>query len=317
MSTPASPLLSPSNSPLSDRRGALGAVGSCCTWSAIGLSVRGDPEGGRDHRRGRKRADLACLLGLPRRALLSGQTVFVTRSCRAARYIAVERGELRLLLNVDGLLSDLSSRPLSPGARRSECAGDRPQIVGAHGREPTMARSSLRAPSGSRTPGRGQLRPTPAHHPLRLPGGGELTVPQRPGAARSGMDSNSHLTGGRPADRGRRPGGLAAAVYGASEGSTRLSSRARARRPSRGGPPGSRTTSVSPDQRHRAHQPRSDPGSQFKLEPRPVPAPSLEPGNRRDSSASRTSANRRARVLLATGAQYRRRRSSASRSTRA
>src|SRR4029077_15494962 len=72
--------------------------------------------------------------------LLSGQTVFVNALVtEPLRYIAVERGALRLLLNDNGPLSDLL---LSPFIARREALksveGIGLEIVGPHGSEPTM-----------------------------------------------------------------------------------------------------------------------------------------------------------------------------------
>ena len=72
--------------------------------------------------------------------LLSGQTVFVNALVtEPLRYIAVERGALRSLLNEDGPLSDLLlSTFISRREALQSVQGIGLEIVGPHGSEPTM-----------------------------------------------------------------------------------------------------------------------------------------------------------------------------------
>jgi thioredoxin reductase (NADPH) len=155
--------------------------------------------------------------------LLSGQTVFVSALVtEPLRYIAVERGALRSLLNEDGPLGDLL---LSTFIARREALqsvqGIGMQIVGPHGSEPTMR--MLDFARANRLPytwedaaplGGGAL-------PLvRLPGGGELHGPTA-GQVLRALGIGLELAPREQVDLlvvGAGPAGLAAAVYGASEG---------------------------------------------------------------------------------------------------
>jgi thioredoxin reductase (NADPH) len=155
--------------------------------------------------------------------LLSGQTVFVSALVtEPLRYIAVERGALRSLLNEDGPLGDLL---LSTFIARREALqsvqGIGMQIVGPHGSEPTMR--MLEFARANRLPytwedaaplGGGAL-------PLvRLPGGGELHGPTA-GQVLRALGIGLELAPREQVDLlvvGAGPAGLAAAVYGASEG---------------------------------------------------------------------------------------------------
>jgi thioredoxin reductase (NADPH) len=149
--------------------------------------------------------------------LLSGQTVFLTAVVtQPLRYIAVDRSDLRGLLFEDGALSDLL---LSTFIARREALqriqGIGLEIVGPRSSEATLrllafARANhlpytwlAEAPPGGREP------------PLvRLPGGAELEHPSTGDVLRA-------LGVGREVDLlvvGAGPAGLAAAVYGASEG---------------------------------------------------------------------------------------------------
>jgi thioredoxin reductase (NADPH) len=155
--------------------------------------------------------------------LLSGQTVFVTAVVtQPLRYIAVERDDLRRLLFEDGPLSDLLLATFMErrGAlQRVEGIGI--EIVGPRSSEETMrlvdfARAN-RLPFTWRdeAPAGGEASPL-----VRLPGGVELKRP-------SSGDLLRALGIGRDLERredvdllvvGGGPAGLAAAVYGASEG---------------------------------------------------------------------------------------------------
>jgi thioredoxin reductase (NADPH) len=155
--------------------------------------------------------------------LLSGQTVFVTAVVRKPlRYIAVDRDVLRRLLFEDGPLSDLVLATfISRRESLQRVEGIGIEIVGPRSSEATLrliavARAN-RLPFSWRdeSPADGEEPPV-----VRLPGGGELEH------ASSG-DLLRALGIGRELERreepdllvvGAGPAGLAAAVYGASEG---------------------------------------------------------------------------------------------------
>src|SRR6476620_9999727 len=155
--------------------------------------------------------------------LLSGQTVFVNAVvAEPLRYIAVERSALRSLLNEDGPLSDLL---LSTFIGRREALqsvqGIGLEIVGPHGSEPTM--QMLDFARANRLPFTWQdaAPPDGGESPLvRLPGGGELHRPSR-GQVLRALGIGLELGPREEVDLlivGAGPAGLAAAVYGASEG---------------------------------------------------------------------------------------------------
>jgi thioredoxin reductase (NADPH) len=155
--------------------------------------------------------------------LLSGQTVFVTAVVtEPLRYVEVERDALRGLLFDDAPLSDLV---LSTFIERREAlqrvAGIGIEIVGPRTSEATL--SMLEFARANRlpftwhdeAPAGGDVPPT-----VRLPGGAELKHP-------SSGDVLRALGIGRELERreevdllvvGGGPAGLAAAVYGSSEG---------------------------------------------------------------------------------------------------
>ena len=155
--------------------------------------------------------------------LLSGQTVFLTAVVtQPLRYIAVQREALRDLLFEDGALSDLVLTTFI--ARREalqQMQGIGLEIVGPRSSEPTMR--LLDFARANHLPYSWQDEPPPdGHEPplVRLPGGGELEQP-------SAGDVLRALGVGRELERreevdllvvGAGPAGLAAAVYGASEG---------------------------------------------------------------------------------------------------
>ncbi len=156
-------------------------------------------------------------------SLLSGQTVFLTAVVtKALRYIAVDRDALRPLLFEDGLLSDLLLTSFI--ARREalqQIAGIGLEIVGPRSSEATMRMvefaSSNRLPYtwlDSTPPDEGSL-------PLvRLPGGLELRGPSTAQVSRA-LGIGRELAPREEVDLvvvGGGPAGLAAAVYGASEG---------------------------------------------------------------------------------------------------
>ncbi|HKN62947.1 MAG TPA: FAD-dependent oxidoreductase [Gaiellaceae bacterium] len=155
--------------------------------------------------------------------LLSGQTVFLTAVVtEPLRYIAVDRDALRDLLFEDGPLSDLLLTTfMSRRAALQRVEGVGIEIVGPRSSEATLrlvdfARAN-RLPFTWRTetPAGGEEPPV-----VRLPGGLELKQPSSGDVLRS-------LGIGRELERreevdllvvGAGPAGLAASVYGASEG---------------------------------------------------------------------------------------------------
>jgi thioredoxin reductase (NADPH) len=155
--------------------------------------------------------------------LLSGQTVFVNALVvEPLRYIAVERDALRSLLNEDGPLSDLV---LSTFISRREALQSMPgiglEIVGPHGSEPTMR--MVEFARANRLPHTWQqtVPPDGGAVPLvRLPGGRELRAATT-GQVLRALGIGLELSPREEVDLlivGAGPAGLAAAVYGASEG---------------------------------------------------------------------------------------------------
>src|SRR5438105_8930369 len=155
--------------------------------------------------------------------LLSGQTVFLTAVVtKPLRYVAVDRDALRALLYDDGPLSDLV---LSTFIARREALqrvqGIGLEIVGPRSSEATM--QMLDFARANRLPFTWhEAAPSDGAEPplVRLPGGVELQHPSRGQVLRAlgvGRELATHeevdllVVGGGPA-------GLAAAVYGASEG---------------------------------------------------------------------------------------------------
>jgi thioredoxin reductase (NADPH) len=155
--------------------------------------------------------------------LLSGQTVFVSALVtKALRYIAVERNALRSLLNDDGPLGDLLlSTFISRREALQTVRGIGLEIVGRHGSEPTMR--MLDFARANRLPYTWQDADPPdgGTPPLvRLPGGGELLGPTT-GQVLRALGIGLELAPHEEVDLlivGAGPAGLAAAVYGASEG---------------------------------------------------------------------------------------------------
>ena len=167
--------------------------------------------------------------------LLSGQTVFLTAIVtRALRYIAVDRDALRPLLFDDGPLSDLLlSTFIARREALQQVEGIGIEIVGPHSSEATMqmvefARSN-RLPYTWRDPERGDDPSAAAliagldasSLPLvRLPGDTELRGPSAGEVSRA-LGIGRELEPREEVDLvivGGGPAGLAAAVYGASEG---------------------------------------------------------------------------------------------------
>jgi thioredoxin reductase (NADPH) len=155
--------------------------------------------------------------------ILSGQTVFVNAVvAKPLRYIAVERNALRALLNEDGPLSSLL---LSTFIARREALqtieGVGLEIVGPHASASTMAIVEIaranRLPYTWDDSAPSDGGPLPL---VRLPGGGELRGPTG-GQLLRALGIGLELAPREEVDLlivGAGPAGLAAAVYGASEG---------------------------------------------------------------------------------------------------
>jgi thioredoxin reductase (NADPH) len=155
--------------------------------------------------------------------LLSGQTVFLTAVVlQPLRYIAVDRVALRDFLFEDSQLSDiLLSTFIARREALQQVQGIGLEIVGPRSSEPT--RQMLDFVRANRLPYSWQddAPPDGREPPLvRIPGGAELEHPTRGDVLRA-------LGVGRELERreevdllvvGAGPAGLAAAVYGASEG---------------------------------------------------------------------------------------------------
>jgi thioredoxin reductase (NADPH) len=155
--------------------------------------------------------------------LLSGQTVFLSAAVtKPLRYIAVDRDTFRGLLFDDGPLSDLV---LSTFIARREALqrvqGIGMEIVGPRSSAETM--QMLDFVRANRLPftWHETALPTEAEPPLvRLPGGAELQHPSR-GQVLRALGVGRELAPREDVDLlivGGGPAGLAAAVYGASEG---------------------------------------------------------------------------------------------------
>ena len=193
--------------------------------------------------------------------LMSGQTVYLTAVVtQPMRYIAVDRDVLRPLLFEDGPLGDLLLSAFMARREALQQEGVGMEIVGPRSSEADPPDRRVRAaqPASVHLAGRRARRQRAARRrsrelepdelPLvRLPGGAELRNPSAGEVSRAlgiGLvlepreEVDLAIIGGGPA-------GLGAAVYGASEGLGRWSSRAprSAARPAPRG--GSRTTSAS------------------------------------------------------------------------
>jgi thioredoxin reductase (NADPH) len=155
--------------------------------------------------------------------LMSGQTVFLTAVVtKPLRYVAVDRDALRTLLFDDGPLSDLV---LSTFIARREALqrveGIGLEILGPRSSEATM--QMLDFARANRLPFTWHENPPPdgTEPPLvRLPGGAELQHPSR-GEVLRALGVGRELAPREEVDLlvvGGGPAGLAAAVYGASEG---------------------------------------------------------------------------------------------------
>jgi thioredoxin reductase (NADPH) len=259
--------------------------------------------------------------------LLSGQTVFLTAVVtQALRYIAVDRDSLRPLLFEDGPLSDmLLSTFIARREALQQVQGVGLEVIGPHSSEATIrmvefARSN-RLPFTWRDPERAEDQAAAAlvagldagSLPLvRLPGGLDLRGPSTGQVSRA-LGIGRELAPREEVDLvvvGGGPAGLAAAVYGASEGletlvveSTALGGQAGSSRRIENylgfpaGITGTELTSRAVTQARKFHARTAT----------PYRAVSLEPGDggyvvrleEDHEIAART-------VLLATGAQYRR-----------
>ncbi len=155
--------------------------------------------------------------------LLSGQTVFLTAVVtKPLRYIAVDRDALRALLFDDGPLSDLV---LSTFIARREALqrvqGIGLEIVGPRSSEATMQMLDFARANRLPFTWHETAPPDGAEPPLvRLPGGTELPHPSR-GEVLRALGVGRELAPREEVDLlvvGGGPAGLAAAVYGASEG---------------------------------------------------------------------------------------------------
>jgi thioredoxin reductase (NADPH) len=247
--------------------------------------------------------------------LLSGQTVFVNALVtKPLRYIAVERSALRSLLDDDGPLSDLL---LSTFITRREAlqgvAGIGVEIIGPRTSEGTMR--TLDFARANRLPYTWHEASPPDGGPaplVRLPGGGELHGPTA-GELLRALGIGLELAPREEVDLlvvGAGPAGLAAAVYGASEGldtlvveSTALGGQAGSSRRIEnylGFPAGISGTELTSRAVTQARKFNARTATPYR-------ALSLEPGNGRHLVRLEDDREIAARaVLLATGAQYRR-----------
>jgi thioredoxin reductase (NADPH) len=247
--------------------------------------------------------------------LLSGQTVFLTAVVtKPLRYVAVDRDALRALLFDDATLSDVV---LSTFIARREALqrveGIGIEIVGPRSSDATM--QMLEFARANRLPftWHETAPPDGTEPPLvRLPGGPELHHPSR-GEVLRALGIGRELASREEVDLlvvGAGPAGLAAAVYGASEGldtlvveSTALGGQAGSSRRIENylgfpaGITGSELTSRAVSQ---ARKFGARPASPYR-------AVSLEPGNGRHVVRLEEDHELAARaVVLATGAEYRR-----------
>jgi thioredoxin reductase (NADPH) len=246
--------------------------------------------------------------------LLSGQTVFVTaKATQPLRYIAVERDALRDLLFEDGPLSDLVlSTFISRREALQTVEGIGLELVGPRSSEATMEMLDFlranRLPCSWR-----DAQPDDTDAPLlRLPGGLKLTNPSR-GEVLRALGVGRELEPREEVDLlvvGAGPAGLAAAVYGASEGldtlvveSTALGGQAGSSRRIEnylGFPAGLSGTELTSRAVTQARKFGARPATPYR-------AVALEPGNGRHVVRLEENHEIAARaVVLATGAAYRR-----------
>jgi len=246
--------------------------------------------------------------------LLSGQTVFLTAIVtQPLRYVAVSREELRALLFDDGPLSDLV---LSTFIARREALQQVPgiglEIVGPRTSETTM--QMLDFARANRLPFSWHENAPPDGEPplVRLPGAAELHNPSR-GEVLRALGIGRELAPREEVDLlvvGGGPAGLAAAVYGASEGldtlvveSTALGGQAGSSRRIEnylGFPAGISGTELTSRAVSQARKFGARPATPYR-------AIALEPGNGRHLVRLEEDHEIAARaVVLATGADYRR-----------
>jgi thioredoxin reductase (NADPH) len=247
--------------------------------------------------------------------LLSGQTVFLTCVVtKPLRYIAVDRDALRALLFDDGQLSDLV---LSTFIARREALqrveGVGIEIVGPRSSEATMQMLDFARANRLPFTWRETAAPNGDEPPLvRLPGGAELHRPSR-GEVLRALGIGRELAPREEVDLlvvGGGPAGLAAAVYGASEGldtliveSTALGGQAGSSRRIEnylGFPAGISGNELTSRAVTQARKFGARPASPYR-------AISLEPGDGRHIVRLEEEHEIAARaVVLATGAEYRR-----------
>jgi thioredoxin reductase (NADPH) len=247
--------------------------------------------------------------------LLSGQTVFLTAVVtKPLRYVAVDRDALRGLLFEDGPFSDLVlSTFISRREALQRVQGIGLEIVGPRSSEQTMRMLDFARANRLPFSWNDAAPPGGAEPPLvRLPGGVELQHPSRGEVLRA-------LGVGRELERreevdllvvGAGPAGLAASVYGASEGldtliveSTALGGQAGSSRRIEnylGFPAGISGTELTSRAVSQARKFGARPATPFR-------AVSLEPGDGRHLVRLEEGHEIAARaVVLATGADYRR-----------
>jgi thioredoxin reductase (NADPH) len=247
--------------------------------------------------------------------LLSGQTVFVTATVtQPLRYVAVDRNALRALLFDDGPLSDLV---LSTFIARREALqrvrGIGLEIVGPRSSEATMRLLDFVRANRLPFTWLDVAPPDGAEPPLvRLPGGAELQHPSRGQVLRT-LGVGRELAPREEVDLlvvGGGPAGLAAAVYGASEGldtliveSTALGGQAGSSRRIEnylGFPAGISGTELTSRAVSQARKFGARPATPYR-------AVALEPGDGRHVVRLEEEHEIAARaVVLATGASYRR-----------
>jgi len=159
--------------------------------------------------------------------LLSGQTVFVDAVVtKPLRYIEVERDDFRKLLFEDAPLSDLVlSTFISRRESLQTVDGIGLEIVGPRASEATMQMLAFARANRLPYTWQDEAPPGGGEAPLvRLPGGGELNHPT-PGDVYRALGIGAALAPYEKVDLlvvGAGPAGLAASVYGASEGLTTL-----------------------------------------------------------------------------------------------
>jgi thioredoxin reductase (NADPH) len=166
--------------------------------------------------------------------LLSGQTVFLTAvATRAMRYVAIDRDELRSLLFDNGALADIVLSSFVARREALQLADVGLEVIGPSSSEATRRMAEYarrnrlafawRDPEHSEDPeAEALIAGLDAHElPLvRLPGGQEMRNPSAGQLSRA-LGIGSELAAREDVDLlviGGGPAGLAAAVYGASEG---------------------------------------------------------------------------------------------------